>query len=236
MGDAMQRMGPKLKQVKRRREGSNITSQASGVRMSGPGVARRQLLLNTAWKMLRTTRLADLSLGEVARRAKVGKGSAYFFYDDVNALCASLKGLIDSEFQEVLRAPLTQSVSSWQEVVRLLYHRGIAFLEDDPAACQLAIGVDASPALKLMDRANDAVLGRIFDEQISQRFVLPIIPDRPKLFFRALELTDMMLSISMLERGKITPEYIEEGYRAAIAYLQIYIPEKLPRKKSEEID
>jgi len=87
-----------------------------------------------------------------------------------------------------------------------------------------------------MDRANDAVLGRIFDEQISQRFVLPIIPDRPKLFFRALELTDMMLSISMLERGKITPEYIEEGYRAAIAYLQIYIPEKLPRKKPEGID
>jgi hypothetical protein len=45
-----------------------------------------------------------------------------------------------------------------------------------------------------------------------------------------------MLSISMIERGKITPEYVEEGYRAAIAYLQIYIPEKLPRKKPEEID
>jgi hypothetical protein len=32
-------------------------------RMNGPGVARRQLLLNSARKMLRTTRLADLSLG-----------------------------------------------------------------------------------------------------------------------------------------------------------------------------
>lgn len=204
--------------------------------MSGPGVARRQLLLNTARKMLRTTRLAELSLGEVARRAKVAKGSAYFFCDDVNALCASLKGLIDNELRRILRAPVIQSVSSWQEVIRVLYDRGIAFLENDPAACQLAIGVDASAALKLMDRANDAVAGRIFDGQISQWFALPIIPDRPKLFFRALELADTMLSISMLERGKIRPEYVEEGYRAAIAYLQIYIPEKLPRKKPEEFD
>jgi AcrR family transcriptional regulator len=207
--------------------------KANRVRMSGPGVARRQLLLNTARKMLRTTRLGELSLGEVARRAKVGKGSAYFFYDDVNALCASLKQLIDNELQEVLRAPLTQSVSSWQEVIRLLMHRGIAFLESDLAACQLSIGVDASPALKLMDRANDAALGRIFDEQISQQFVLPIIPDRPKLFYRALELADVMLSLSMIEHGKITPEYVEEGCRAALAYLRIYIPEKLHRSPPE---
>ena len=207
--------------------------KAKRVRMSGPGVARRQLLLNTARKMLRTTRLGELSLGEVARRANVGKGSAYFFYDDVNALCASLKELIDNEHQEVLRAPLTQSVSSWQEVIRLLMHQGIAFLENDLAACQLTIGVDASPALKLMDRANDAAAGRIFDEQISQQFVLPIIPDRPRLFYRALELSDVMLSLSMMEHGKITPEYVEEGCRAALAYLRIYIPEKLRRRPPE---
>ena len=136
--------------------------------------------------------------------------------------------------QEVLlRAPLTQSVSNWQEVIRLLMHRGIAFLENDLAACQLTIGVDASPALNLMDRANDAVAGRIFDEQISQQFVLPIIPDRPRLFYRALELSDVMLSLSMMEHGKITPEYAEEGCRAALAYLRVYIPEKLRRTQPE---
>jgi AcrR family transcriptional regulator len=225
-------MVPKLERGKRR-EGSSIALQANGVRMSGPGLARRQLLLNTARKMLRTTRLAELSLGEVARRAKVAKGSAYFFYTDVNALCASLKGLIDEELQEVLRAPVTRSVPSWQEVFRVLIDRGIEFLKNDPAACQLAVGVDASPALKLMDRANDVVLGRIFDEQISQWFRLPLVPDRPKLFFRALELADVMLSLSMLEHGKITPEYAEEASRAGIAYLQTYIPEKLAPKGLE---
>jgi AcrR family transcriptional regulator len=198
--------------------------------MSAPGIARRQLLLNTARKLLHTTRLADLSLGEVARRAKVAKGSAYFFYDDINALCVSLKALIEHEFQDVLRAPLNESVSSWQHLVRLLFDRGVSFLQEDPAACQLAIGVDASPKLKLMERTNDVVLGRIIDEQVSTQFQLPLLPDRPKLFFRALELADVMLSLSMIEHGKITPEYVEEAYRAAIAYLQIYLPDKLPAK------
>lgn len=177
--------------------------------------------------MLHTTRLGQLSLGEIARRAKVPKGSAYFFYEDVNALCTSLKSLVDEEMLAIFGAPITQPVRSWQEIVRLLYERGVAFLERDPAACQLAIGADTTPALKLMDRANDVVAGRILDQQISKHFELPSMPDRPKLFFRALELTDVMLTLSMLEHGKMTREYIDEGYRAAIAYLQTYIPEKL---------
>jgi len=40
-----------------------------------------------ARKLLRTTRLADLSLGEIAKRAKVAK-DRLFFYDDFNA-CVS---------------------------------------------------------------------------------------------------------------------------------------------------
>lgn len=185
--------------------------------------------------MLHTTELRDLSLGDIAKRAKVPKGSAYFFYEDVSALCASLKSVVDEEMREILAAPIAQPVRSWQEIVRLLYERGVSFLEGDPAACQLAIGADTTPALKLMDRANDVVAGRILDEQISKHFELPSMPDRPKIFFRAFELTDVMLTLSMLDHGKMTREYVDEGYRAAIAYLQTYIPEKLPRRGTDTV-
>jgi AcrR family transcriptional regulator len=215
------------------RNKAKLAPVGNSTRMSGPGMARRQLLLNTARRMLRTTRLADLSLGEVARRAKVAKGSAYFFYEDVNALLASLAGVIDKELQEVLREPVSGRVTSWQDIFRLMFERGVAFLESDPAACQLTIGVDTTPALKLLDRTNDIALARIFDEQISWVFELPPIPDRPKLFFRAVELADVMLCLSMVEHGRISREYVEEATRAAIAYLQTYIPPKLPRRSSE---
>ncbi len=196
-------------------------------------MARRQQMLNCARKMLRTTSLADLSLADVAERAKVSKGSAYFFYEDVNALCAALITVIDEELQAVLREPLGNTVSSWQEIVSLLIERGCEFLDQDFAACQLIVGKDAAPALKLIDRANDVVLGRIVDEQIASRFELPPMPDRPKLFFRALELADVMLCLSMIEHGRITKEYAQEGARAAIAYLGTYLPLKLPARKAE---
>jgi AcrR family transcriptional regulator len=198
--------------------------------MSAPGLARRQLLLNSARKMLRTTRLADLSLGDVAKRAKVPKGSAYFFYEDINALCASLVGLMDEELQAVLREPLPPTMNSWQEIFTLLIERGCNFLENDPAASQLIVGMDATPSLKLIDRANDVVLGRIVDEQLASKFELPPMLDRPKLFFRALELADVMLCLSMIEHGRITKEYADEGCRAGLAYLGTYLPQKLPRK------
>lgn len=204
--------------------------------MTAPGIARRQLLLKTARRMLRTTKLGELSLGDIAKRAKVSKGSAYFFYEDVNALCASLKSLLDEELREIISAPITERVPGWQEVIRILYERGVSFLEQDPAACQLAVGTDATPALKLMDRANDVVAGGILDEQVSRFFELPSMPGRAKLFFRALELADVMLSLSMIEYGKLTREYVDEGYRAAIAYLQTYIPEKLPRRGPDSIE
>jgi len=51
-----------------------------------------------------------------------------------------------------------------------MFERGVAFLESDPAACQLTIGVDATPALKFLDRSNDIVRSRIVDEQISRVF------------------------------------------------------------------
>lgn len=221
-------MTPKADRTGRAKRSSPVIPRTAGSRMSAPGIARRQLLLKTARKMLHTTGLGQISLAEIAKRAKVPKGSAYFFYEDVHALYASLKSLVDGEMLDILSEPITGCPHGWQDIVRLVYERGVSFLESDPAACQLAIGTRTTPALKLMDRANDIVVGRLLDEQISTRFELPPMLDRPKLFFRALVLADVMLSLSMFERGTITREYIDEGYRSAIVYLQMYIPQICP--------
>jgi len=47
-----------------------------------------------ARKLLRTTRLADLLLAK-SPNAQGCEGIGLFFYDDFNALCVSLKALID---------------------------------------------------------------------------------------------------------------------------------------------
>ena len=200
-------------------------------RTNAAGSIRRKRLLASARELLRVSRLADLSLADVAKHAKVPKGSAYFFYADIDSLYASLLGIIDVELQALLRKPLRRTSYSWQDVVGELIDRGRAFFGRDAAARHLIIGVDTTPALKLRDRANDIVLGKIFEDQVSARFVLPPHESRSALFFRAVEIADLMFCLSMSEHGYVSVAYGAEAKRAAIAYLGTYFALTLPRVK-----
>lgn len=205
-------------------------------RMSGPGLVARQALLEAARQLLRKKRKARITLVEVARRAKVSRGSTYFFYKDIDALYAGLLRVLEQQLLEALRAPIRQEVETWQEVVALVVQRAAAYLRKDIAICQLTIGVDTTPSQKIIDRAADIVVGDTVSSQLDQLFELPRLTNRSRIFFRAIEIADLMLSLSMLEHDKITNEYVEEATRAATAYLELYLPKRLPRKNPTSTD
>jgi hypothetical protein len=50
------------------------------------------------------------------------------------------------------------------------------------------------------------------------------------MFFRAVEIADLMFSLSMLEHGSITPQMTEEAILAVTAYLGTHLPAALPRR------
>lgn len=209
-----------------------MTTAEKGVgRTNVKGEARRKKLLDAARLLLRDHRLSELSLGDVARHAKVPKGSAYFFYADISAVFASLLAIIDEELVVLLRKPVKRPVARWQDIVGELIGRGATYYLQDPAARQLVIGIDVPPALKMRDRANDVILGKIFEDQVAEHFALPVRPERSKLFFRAVEIADLMFMLSMGEHGRVTTAYGVEARQAAIAYLELHIPKKLRRTK-----
>ena len=204
-------------------------------RTSARGDARRKRLLESARYLLRSTRLSELTLPAVAKHARVPKGSAYFFYEDITALYASLLAVIEEELHALLLKPLRPVANQWQNVIGELIDRGSTWYAQDAAARQLIIGVDTPPALKLHDRASDIVLGKIFEDHVASVFKLPEIAERSALFFRAVEIADLMFCLSMLEHGRVTPEYGAEAKRAAIAYLESYLPKKLRRVKRARV-
>jgi AcrR family transcriptional regulator len=197
------------------------------------GIARRQQLLHAARTLLETRELDQISLGEVAAEANIPKGSAYHFYGDIKDLYASLLDSMEQELLEALDAPIRPRVREWQEIVELLNERGVAFFSASRASTQLQIGPKVPTDLKLRDRQNDAAVGRIYERHIDSVFELPEIPARSTIFFRSVEIADLMFSLSVLEHGSITPEMAQEASRAMCAYLRCYIPEKLPRRPAK---
>jgi AcrR family transcriptional regulator len=195
------------------------------------GIARRKRLLQAARTLLESRELDEISLGDVAAAAKVPKGSAYHFYADIRDLYVNLQGELEAELLTGMRAPVRRKVSDWHELVDVLTARGAAYYAKSPAARQLQIGPKTPPELKLRDRQHDVALGKIFENHFDVWFELPAVPDRSIVFFRALEIADLMFSLSVLEHGHITREMQAEASRAMCAYLGLYIPEKLARRQ-----
>jgi len=74
-------------------------------------------------------------------------------------------------------------------------------------------------------------LGKLYEQHVEHFFVLPPIADRSRIFFRAVEIADLMFSLSVIEHGTITRAMCAEADRAGIAYLESYLTTGLPRRK-----
>jgi len=195
------------------------------------GIERRQRLLAAARELLSVRELDEISLGDVAARAGVPKGSAYHFYADVGDLYASLLVKLQEELITRLERPIRGRVARWQDVIGVLTRRGMQYYNGNAAARQLQIGPKTPPQLKLSDRRSDVAIGRLFEKHVGNFFLLPQIADRSRIFFRAVEISDLMFCLSVLESGHVTDEMYREADRACVAYLGSYLPARLPLRK-----
>jgi AcrR family transcriptional regulator len=195
------------------------------------GIERRRLLLASARALLAERGLDQISLSDVAARANVPKGSAYHFYEDIQDLYSSLLVELQRELIAVLERPLNGRMRRWQDVVWILIRRGAEFYTQNAAARQLQIGPRTPPQLKLSDRRSDIAIASLFEKHIDTCFELPSIADRSQIFFRAVEIADLMFCLSVLEAGTVTRAMCEEAHRAATAYLASYLPAELTRRE-----
>jgi AcrR family transcriptional regulator len=196
-----------------------------------PGIARRKRLLAAARALLGHRGLDEISLADVARAARIPKGSAYHYYNDILDLYEQLIGVLGEEMLADVRRPIRGTASSsWSDIVATLVRRGALYFGNHRAARELLISSKTPPALKLRDRQSDRRIAKLFEEQIERRFVLPKRRTRTAIFFRAVEIADLMFSLSMLEHGAITAHMTEEAICAVVGYLRAHFPETLPRR------
>ena len=195
-----------------------------------PGIVRRKRLLGAARTLLSQRDLDEIGLADVARAARIPKGSAYHYYRDILDLYVQLIAVMGEEMLQDVRRPIRgRAPACWSDIVAALVRRGAHYFIRDPAARQLLISPKTPPALKLKDRQSDKQIARLFEEQIERSFVLPALEDRTAIFFRAVEIADLMFGLSMLEHGAITPQMTEEAVRGVVGYLRAHLPDKLPK-------
>jgi AcrR family transcriptional regulator len=212
---------------------STATAAAADVpaKFRAPGIERRKRLLAAARQLLGKHELDEISLADVARAARIPKGSAYHYYGDIMQLYVQLMAELGDEMLEDARRPIRIGAhADWTQVVSALVRRGAQYFSRDRAARQLIISMKTPPELKMRDRQSDRRIAQLFEAHIERQFELPQRPERTAIFFRAIEIADLMFTLSMLQHGSITAEMTEEAIRAVTGYLRAHFPATLRRR------
>jgi AcrR family transcriptional regulator len=197
------------------------------------GKKRREQLIDAALTLLNSQKLETLSMHMIAREAKIPPGSAYHFFANSQEIFMALA----ERFGTLVNKNITESYSvsetvSWQKVYSTAVDRAVNIYNHTPAYCQLILGPYSPPAIKLSDRDNDEQLGALFANVLYKYFEIPDIPDFNKIVFHSIEIVDLFLSLSFIYHQKLVKDMIDEGKIAAIAYLEYYLPDRIPRNNS----
>ena len=196
------------------------------------GNERRDKLLISAEKLLESKAVEQLSFRQVADHAGVPEGSAYHFFANKYDLLTALAADIAERFSDVYKAPIpTGEIHSWHELADLFVDRAAQMYSKSPAATQIWLGGRMPPQVKLADRLGDRAVSDVLHEIFDSYFILPELPRRRDVFFFYMELADLILSLSVIEHGVITPVMLEEAKRAGRGYLATYLPAVMVRRE-----
>ena len=214
-----------VKQSKTNRRASNMYAR---------GRARRGKILSVAAEMIEERDISDISLKEIAERSGVSVGSAYHFYANSTEVFVALAERFMDTLREAIVAPYEgPEAESWQVLFATAIDRGVKVYTACPAYQKLILGGKSPPEIKTADRENDKLIGRSMIEVMSRYFQLQEFPNCESVFFNATEIVDLMLTLSVVQDGEISPDMVEEAKIASIAYLRHYLPESLLRKPPE---
>ena len=188
------------------------------------GDERRELLLQASYDLLCKVPVEDVSFRDIAEKAGIPEGSAYHFFANRFDIFSALARKLSDLFVEAHRRPVPAARrKNWQALAGHLVDVGVRVYRENPPARQLLIGGKTPPEVKQADRINDRRVGNVMYEVFSQHFDLPDTTEMRNAFFFFIEITDLMLTLSLIEHGRITAPMIREAKRAGTGYLANYL-------------
>jgi len=192
------------------------------------GNERRRLVLAATRKLLAQGPLEEITLAEIASETDIPVSSLYHFYPNILNVYRDLT----SQFTEELGNYLLKDMGglqpdSWQQLTDATIQSCADFYRANPDYMQLILSGKAPAQVKSTDREGDARIAQALLTVIGNFFDLPRVARLDDIFFNAVEMVDLFLSLDVMRNSQITDQGIEEAKRAFKSYLRTYLPEVL---------
>ena len=201
------------------------------------GTEKFEKILDAAHEMIQELGHDGFSLGDVAMRAGIAKGSAYHFFPNLNAVFIALVERYDRIFIGIVSEPVRASnVRTWEDIIDIHFERARAYINANPAALCLLIGPGRTWESRLADAVGDTNISKHMIETISRFFVVPATPPPEQLMHLGIQILNGFWELSVQTHGRVTDQFSRETTRAICAYVGNYWPRHLERKLPEPVD
>lgn len=195
------------------------------------GNTRRKQMLDAAEELLASMPIEELSFKQISEKAGVPEGSAYHFFANRYDLLTALASELAERFGARYRDPIqSRKVKSWHDIVDVLVDRAVQMYRESPAAMQIWLSGRTPAEVRLADHVSEKSVSTDLRSLFEQFYVLPDLPTDYDIFFYFLELSDVILSLSIIEKGELTEQMIEEAKRVGRGYLGTYLPPVLEKR------
>lgn len=204
---------------------------ASRAPMRRRGIQRLELLLDATAGVLGENPDEEVSLAQIAEKASVPLASVYHFFPNRNAALEALARRFHQRIAELAMVEGGVVPDRWQDLFASRIRRSAAYLNSEPAALRLFMGVGVSAEIRNIDVAGNAALAARRAAFLRKVFELPAMPDLELRIATSLALIDGIWALSYSQHRRISDEFLEEAITAAIAYLRCYLPENLQKRR-----
>jgi AcrR family transcriptional regulator len=192
-----------------------------------PGHIRFRQLLGALEALLEENSLQKVGLYQIAERAEVPAASVYHFFPNKEAALLALAAEYHTALHDLASEPLNPPPASWQDLVRRKVTLAADYHNDHPAALRLFMGAGVTVEVKTADTGQTVRLAQRRAQVLDAYFHVPHVPDWERRLATSIAIVDGVFGLSYAQHGIITPDFVDDAWRASIAYLRTFLPEQL---------
>jgi AcrR family transcriptional regulator len=207
----------------------SVSASASAARrpQRARGHERFARLLDSTEALLAERPDDDVTLAMIAEKAGVPLPSVYHFFPNRNAIYVELAKRFHEDLAALSHMPIEPVPERWQDLVLVRQTRAHDYLNDHPAALRLFMGAGVSVEVRTLDLRGNSSIAALRTAEFRRRFDCRSLGGLEDWLANSIGVMDGIWAISYARHGRITDHYLQEGWRASVAYLRTYLPDTL---------
>ncbi len=190
-------------------------------------------ILDHTESLLNVGKLKSINLNDIAEEMDIAVGSVYHFFPSKDALLLAAADRFLDQFTTMVdhrNLMINENIESWQDYFRNTALQGATIYNTSKPASILLLGQAFNWQIRLADAAGHRRMATVLTKTFNKISDFSFVQNLEEILLNSIVILDGFWQRSYEEHEKVTDKYFEVSIEASLAYLKLYLPEKIAIK------